>query len=73
MCIFSCVAYVHIKSAAKLQKIFDICKKKSKIFGSDGDFCVSVVSRSSLGCESVESWRSGDGDGNELTNERENE
>lgn len=48
-------------------------QEKSKIFGSDGDFCVSVVSRLSLGRESVESWRSGEGDGNELTNERVNE
>ena len=57
-------------SGAKIRKKSDICKKKSKIFGSEGDFCVSVVSRSSLGCESVESWRSGEGDGNELTDER---
>ncbi len=29
--------------------------------------------RSCLGCESVESWRSGERDGNELSNERMNE
>lgn len=45
-------------------------QEKSKIFGSDGDFCVSVVSRSSLAHRSVESWRSGEGEGNELMNER---
>ena len=28
------------------------------------------MSRSSVAGESVESWRSGEGDGNELTNER---
>ena len=36
-------------------------QEKSKIFGSEGDFCVSVISRSSLGCvsvvsRSVETW-----------------
>ena len=31
-------------------------QEKSKIFGWEGDFCVSVVSRLSLGRESVETW-----------------
>lgn len=32
---------------------FLIYAKKSEIFGSDGDLCVSVISRSSVGGESV--------------------
>jgi len=56
MCIFFCVAYMHIKSAAKLQKIFDIRKENHRFSIFEGDFCVSVISRSSLGRRSVETW-----------------
>ena len=40
-------------AGAKVQKIFDIHKKKSKIFSLEGDFCLSVVCRLFGGCLSV--------------------
>ena len=49
-----------INLAAKVQKIFDMCKENQRFSIRNAVFCVSVLCRSSLGCESVIGrWRSG--------------